>query len=139
MTDGGTHLKYKAENAVDLETEIIVAAEVYHSDCGDTSTIEDTVMTAQTHLHEARTECEIKEVVADKGYHSEDSLDRLQNESQWRAYIPEQQRKTNRKWTNKSRRKRRHRPRIGRIGRLGRLVVGGHSPAATGGPPNIAD
>ena len=101
MKDGRTHLKYKAENAVDLETEIIVSAEVYHGDRGDTSTIEDTVMTAQTHLHEAKTDCEIEEVVADKGYHSEDSLDRLQNESQWRTYIPEQQRKTNRKWQNK--------------------------------------
>ncbi len=101
MKDGRTHLKYKAENAVDLETEIILAAEVYHGDCGDTLTIEDTVMTAQTHLHEAKTDCEIEEVVADKGYHSEDSLDRLQNESHWRTYIPEPTRKTNRKWKKK--------------------------------------
>ena len=101
MKDGRTHLKYKAENAVDLDTEIIVAAEVYHGDCGDTSTIEDTVMTAQTHLAEAETDCEIEEVVADKGYHSEDSLDRLQNEAQVRTYIPEKQRKKNRKWKNK--------------------------------------
>ena len=101
MKDGRTHLKYKAEHAVDLETEIIVAAEVYHGDRGDTSTIEDTVMTAQTHLAEAGTDCEIEEVVADKGYHSEDSLDRLQNEAHLRTYIPEQQRKKNRKWTNK--------------------------------------
>ena len=101
MKDGRTHLKYKAENAVDLDTEIIVSAEVYHGDRGDTSTIEDTVMMAQTHLHEAKTDCEIEEVVADKGYHSEDSLDRLQNESLWRSYIPEKQRKKNRKWQNK--------------------------------------
>ena len=32
MKDGRFHLKYKAENAVDLETEIIVAAEIYHGD-----------------------------------------------------------------------------------------------------------
>ena len=101
MKDGRTHLKYKAENAVDLETEIILAAEVYHGDCGDTLTIEDTVMTSQTHLHEAKTDCEIEEVVADKGYHSEDSLDRLQNESHWRTYIPEPTRKTNRKLKKK--------------------------------------
>lgn len=31
MKDGRYHLKYKAENAVDLETEIIVAAEVRKS------------------------------------------------------------------------------------------------------------
>lgn len=101
MKTGCTHLKYKAENAVDLETEIILAAEVYHGDCGDTQTIEDTVTTAQTHLRDAQTDCEIEEVIADKGYHSEDSLDRLQNESPWRTYIPEPKRKTNRKWKNK--------------------------------------
>ena len=101
MKDGRTHLKYKAENAVDLETEIIVAAEVYRGDCADTLTIEDTVVAAQTHLNEAETDCEIEEVVADKGYHSEDSLDRLQNESHRRTYIPEPKRKTNRTWKNK--------------------------------------
>jgi len=85
MKDGSTHLKCKAENAVDLETEVIVAAEIYHGDRGDTSTIEDTVIAAKTHLHEAKTGCEIKEVVADKGYYSYDSLDRLRNNSHQRA------------------------------------------------------
>ena len=101
MKDGRTHLKYKAENAVDLETEIIVAAEVYHGDWGDTLTIEDTVMAAIMHLNEAQTDCEIEEVVADKGYHSEDCLDRLQNEAHQRTYIPEPERKTKRRWKNK--------------------------------------
>ncbi len=70
-------------------------------DCADTLTIEDTVVAAQTHLNEAETDCEIEEVVADKGYHSEDSLDRLQNESHQRTYIPEPKRKTNRTWKSK--------------------------------------
>ena len=102
MKDGRFHLKYKAENAVDLETEIVVAAEVYHGNVGDTSTIEDTVNTARTHLREAGTECEVKEVVADKGYHGEETLDRLQNETGVRTYIPESDRKDNRIWTDKS-------------------------------------
>jgi len=101
MKDGRTHLKYKAENAVDLDTEIIVAAEVYHGDMGDTMTIEDTVVSAQTNLNEADTDCQIEEVVADKGYHSEESLDCLQNDSHLRTYIPEPERKTNRTWTKK--------------------------------------
>jgi transposase len=105
MKDGRFHLKYKAENAVDLETEVIVAAEVYHGNLGDTSTIEDTVNTAQTHLREAGTGCEVKEVVADKGYHGEETLDSLQNESLVRTYIPESDRKTNRTWTDKSARR----------------------------------
>ena len=101
MKDGRTHLKYKAEHAVDLETQVIVAAEVYHGDVGDTQTIEDTVYAAQTHLNEAETDCEVEEVVADKGYHSEDCLQRLQCESSWRTYIPEPERKSPRKWKDK--------------------------------------
>ena len=102
MKDGRFHLKYKAENAVDLESEVIVAAEVYHGNAGDTSTIEDTVNTAQTRLRDAGTECEIKEVVADKSYHGEETLDALQNESNVRTYIPEPDRKEDRTWTDKS-------------------------------------
>ena len=102
MKDGRTHLKYKAENALDLNTEIIVAAEVYRGDRGDTVTIEDTVMQAQTHLNEAGTQCEIEEVVADKGYQSEGILDRLQNQWHWRTYIPEKKRTKNRRWRGKS-------------------------------------
>ncbi len=101
MKDGRTHLKYKAEHAVDLQTQVIVAAEVYHGDTGDTQTIEDTLYAAQTHLNEAGTDCEVEEVVADKGYHSEDCLQRLQCESGWRTYIPEPERKTSRKWKDK--------------------------------------
>ena len=105
LKDGRFHLKYKAENAIDLETEVIVAAEVYHGDVGDTTTIEDTVNTAKTNLREAGTECEVKEVVADKGYHGEETLDALQNESLVRTYIPESDRKGNRTWTDKSKRR----------------------------------
>jgi transposase len=95
------HLKYKAESAIDLDSEIIVSAEVYHGGDADTQTIEDTVMMGQMHLSGAGTDCQIKETVADKGYHSEESLDRLQNESQLRTYIPEPQRKQRRTWHDK--------------------------------------
>jgi hypothetical protein len=100
MKNGRFHLKYKAEPAVDLETEIIVAAEVYHGNRGDT--IEDTVNAAQTHLREAETGCQVEEVVADKGYHGELILDQLQNESDVRTYIPEPRQQHNRVWTDKS-------------------------------------
>ena len=43
MKDGRTHLAYKAEHAVDLSTEMIVAAEIYPADYGDTLTLEDHV------------------------------------------------------------------------------------------------
>lgn len=105
MKDGRYHFKYKAENAIDIETEVIVAAEVYHGNLGDTQTIEDTVNSAKTHLREADTGCDVKEAVADKGYHAEQTLDALQNESDVRTYIPVPDQKRRRKWTNKSKRR----------------------------------
>ena len=32
MKDGRTHLAYKAEHVVDLETEVVLAASIYHAD-----------------------------------------------------------------------------------------------------------
>ncbi|MCM2375271.1 transposase [Aporhodopirellula aestuarii] len=102
MKDGRFHLKYKAENAVDLETNVIVSAEIYYGNRGDTSTIEDTVNSAKVNLEQADTDLEVKEVVADKGYHSEQTLDDLQNKCNVRTYIPEPERKGTRTWTDKS-------------------------------------
>ena len=102
MKDGRTHLKYKVENAVDLETELILAAEVYAGDQGDTLTVGDTVVAAQTNVAQVDADCEIQEVVADKGYHSAASLDHLQHAAHVRTYIPEQRRTQRRKWQGKS-------------------------------------
>lgn len=68
MKDGTTGLAYKAENAVDLETEIVVAADVKPADAADGETVKDTVVDAQGNLNDAsKQECRIAEVVADKG------------------------------------------------------------------------
>jgi hypothetical protein len=48
MKDGTTHLSYKAEHVVDLDTEMILAAEIYHADQPDSQTLEDSVNAAQT-------------------------------------------------------------------------------------------
>lgn len=88
MKDGRTHLAYKAENVIDLETELVLAASIRHADESDTQTLADSVVEAQTHLNEAELEKQIEEVVADKGYHSTDQLELCQ----WlglRTYIPE--------------------------------------------------
>jgi transposase len=55
MKDGRTHLGYKAEHAVDLESEFIVAARILPATSGDAETLADTVMTAQCHLDRAAT------------------------------------------------------------------------------------
>ncbi len=92
MKDGRTHLAYKAEHAIDLETELILAAEVYHADQSDSQTLADTAMAAQTHLSEAGREERIEEVVADKGYHAAEQLELVQSLN-LRTYIPEPQRR----------------------------------------------
>lgn len=102
MKDGRTHLAYKAEHVVDLESEIILAAEIYDGDQGDTGTIEDSVHQAQLNLQQAEQQTEIKAVVADKGYHSADVLEAFEQHTTYRAYIPEPAHKHRRKWIGKS-------------------------------------
>jgi transposase len=101
MKDGTTHLAYKAEHVVDLESEIIVAAEIYHADQADTQTLEDSVQQAQTNLREAGSETEIKDVVADKGYHANETLATLREHTPYRTYIPEPELPHERVWTDK--------------------------------------
>ena len=39
MKDGSTHLAYKPEHAVDLDTGAVIAAEMHPADEGDTTTL----------------------------------------------------------------------------------------------------
>ena len=70
MKDGTTHLAYKAEHVVDLETNASLATEIYAGDHADSQTLEDSVNHAQTNLNEAKTGAQIQDVAADKGYHA---------------------------------------------------------------------
>jgi len=89
MKDGTTHLAYKAEHAVDLETEMIVAAEIYHADQSDQSTLEDTVHQAEANLRASGSEVEVEDLVADKGYHAAEELAEIAQHTSYRTYIPE--------------------------------------------------
>jgi transposase len=55
MKDGTTHLGYKPEHAVDLQTGAIVAAEIHPADQGDTGTVMTTLAKASENLLEAST------------------------------------------------------------------------------------
>jgi transposase len=101
MKDGTTHVAHKAEHAVDLDSEIIVAAEIYHADQADTQTLEDSVQQAQTNLREAGSETQIEDVTADKGYHANQTLTDLAQHTPCRTYIPEPQSPHERVWTDK--------------------------------------
>ncbi|MEM1305150.1 MAG: transposase [Planctomycetota bacterium] len=91
LKDGRTRLAYKAEVGIDLQTELILAAEVYGGDHSDTQTLADTTLAAKTHLSEAGRDEAIEQVVADKGYHAAAQLELVD----WlgvRTYVPEPKR-----------------------------------------------
>ena len=50
MKDGTTHLAYKPEHAVDLDTGAVVAAELHPADEGDTTTLPKTLAAAEANL-----------------------------------------------------------------------------------------
>src|SRR3712207_28667 len=100
MKDGTTHLAYKPEPAVDLDTGAIVAAEIHCADEGDTTTLSGTLAVAEANLDEvgkAPTPDAPAECVADKGYHSRTVLKTL-DRSAWKTRIAEPQRTAFSRW-----------------------------------------
>lgn len=92
MKDGRTHWAYKAEHAVDLDTGALVAVTVQPADRGDTASIAVTLgeagctitgMAGQAAADDAVgpvekvSEVGVERVVADKGYHSRETLQEL--------------------------------------------------------------
>jgi transposase len=100
MKDGRTHLAYKAEHVVDLDSEVILAAEIYPADVSDKTTLTDSVMTARCHLSEAGlSELTIDAAAGDKGYHAREQL-ALASCFSVRTYVAEPVRKYRNDWTN---------------------------------------
>ena len=111
MKDGTTHLAYKAEHAIDLETEVILAAEIDHGDQADSGTLENTLSFACGQVVEVTYgESQVADAVADKGYHKAETLARLTDASDsdtttanlsLRTDIAEPDAKHRRRWTDK--------------------------------------
>jgi transposase len=111
LKDGRTHLAYKAEHAVDLETGAVVAVTVATGDAGDTATILETLPQAGEHIAEVACATNNEEVgervhpegpleaITDKGYHSNGTLQALA-EAEVRSYISEPDR-GQRRWQEK--------------------------------------
>src|SRR4051795_2480787 len=110
LKDGRTALAYKAENAVDMETGAIVAVTTHGGAAGDTATVEATVIEAGAAVADLVTAEPpegnyqvhpggVEEVVADKGYHSNEVGAGL-SELGVRTYIAEPDR-GRRKWAGK--------------------------------------
>jgi transposase len=98
MKDGRTHLAHKAEHAVDLESGAIVTVTVQDASVGDTGTLMDTLAEAEGQLGKLQRKASLaglvhgmEEVVADKGYHSDDVLLGLE-EVGLRSYVSEPER-----------------------------------------------
>jgi transposase len=111
LKDGRTALAYKAENAVDMETGAIVAVTTHGGAAADTATVEETVIEAGVAVAGLVAETTpagnypvhpdgVEEVVADKGYHSNDVAVALRD-LEVRTYIAEPERGV-RNWNGKA-------------------------------------
>ena len=99
MKDGRTHLGYKAEHVVDLESEYVLGATVYDGTEGDAATLVRSLAAAQTMLVKAGSHAEIQEAAADKGYHANQTLADCEAIGV-RTYIPERE-AGKRRWRDK--------------------------------------
>ena len=100
MKDGTTHLAYKPEHAVDLDTGAVVAAELHPADEGDTTTLPKTLAAAEANLEAvdvAPTAEDPAECVTDKGYHSRSVLKAL-DDGPWKSWISEPKQKGFARW-----------------------------------------
>ena len=105
MKDGRTHLAHKAEHAVDLDTGAVVAVTTHRGAVSDTDSIGETVAeagiaVAEQAVQRTVNQAGIEEVVADKGYHSNEVMRTL---AEWklRSYVAEPERGA-RKWKGKA-------------------------------------
>ena len=89
MKDGRTHFGYKAEHAIDVESDLIVAAEIYAGDTADGDSILVTTEAAQENLTAAGSEEPVTDVLGDKGCHKIETLAILREVHGVRTYIPE--------------------------------------------------
>ena len=101
LKDGRTHLAYKPEHVVDLDSGAIVAVKIHHADQGDTAIMHKTLADARKKLKTVLGKAAPKydkpaDLAADKGYHSRDALVRL--DGAFRSRISEPERKGFSRW-----------------------------------------
>ena len=101
MKDGRTHLAYKAEHAVEVESGLIVAPVIYRADDADPETLPVTVEVAREQLQAAGSPYQVDEAIGDKGYHKAETLQTLAEVQHVRAYIAEPKQTRRRRWQDK--------------------------------------
>jgi transposase len=100
MKDGRTHLAYKAEHVIDVESEVVAAAKIYRADRSDGDTLLESVSRSQENLARAGSDAFAEEVIADKGYHKAQTLAECAAYD-LRTYIPERRERRPRRWKDK--------------------------------------
>ena len=100
LKDGRTRLGHKVEEAVDLETGAVVAVTA-PEELGDPQTMGDTLRMAREEVKAVGSGAQVREVVADKGYHSNETVLELK-ELGLRGYLSETDR-GRRNWKGKNR------------------------------------
>jgi len=114
MKDGRTHLAHKAEHAVDMDSQAIVAVTLQPADRGDTESLVQTVEATVSNLLEVQADpatqdhvhdVVMEEVVADKGYHSDATMTEL-SAMVIRSYVSEPDR-GKRNWKGRAEERRR--------------------------------
>lgn len=97
MKDGSTHLAHKAEHAVDLDTGAVIGVTLHGGSEGDSSTLPETLVTVEKNVTKVQEDEEAaekldlnvcREVVMDKGYHSNETLVDL-DANRYRTYVSE--------------------------------------------------
>ena len=97
--DGVSYRKYleklaKAEHAVDVDSGVTVAAEVHGADQGDAATMAITASQADEAVMRVGISGGMTEVVADRGYHADEVIEKLQTMG-LRTSIAEKKQKSN--------------------------------------------
>jgi len=110
MKDGTTHLAYKTEQAVDLDTGVIVVITTHGGATGDSESVQETLPAAGFAVAEQIDtptaqgayqvhEQGLREVVTDKGYHSGAGLAEMSESVRTYVSVPQQPR---RNWEGKA-------------------------------------
>ena len=106
MKDGTTHLAYKAEHVVDLDSDLVLAAEIGPATSADTMTLSDSLVAAQLNLKAAGSQAVIGEAAGDKGYHAAATIE-MCDFLEVRTYLPEPKTAETATWPDKPEEQRR--------------------------------
>ena len=98
MKNGSTHMAYKSEHGVDLDSGAIVAVTLHPGTKGDTSTVYETMLETCKNLASLGKK-DMPKFVADKGYHSNETM-KFMEEAGLESYFAEPNR-GKRNWEGK--------------------------------------